>query len=150
MSELVSTSSAHSRRTETQNSLEPHNVNFPSPSLPAAICTVLQCQEDVDLVHMTLGAAEVVVVVEVLLEVDAMVVEAVGVVDSAVQAGEVEVVEGGTLLHKAELRIGQSRGAYGTQVVKCIINLSTAPTINLPMTRAPPSTTWQKAEFHGL
>ena len=80
MSELVSTSSAHSRRTETQNSLEPHNVNFPSPSLPAAICTVLQCQEDVDLVHMTLGAAEVVVVVvEVLLEVDAMVVEPEGV-----------------------------------------------------------------------
>ena len=119
MSELVSTSSAHSGRTETQNSLEPHNVNFPSPSLPAAICTVLQCQEDVDLVHMTLGAAEVVVVVEVLLEVDAMVVEAegvdtfqaVGVSESAVQSEEVEEVEGETLLQKAELRFGQSRGA---------------------------------------
>ena len=69
---------------------------------------------------MTLGAAEVVVVVvEVLLEVDAMVVEpegvdtfqVVGVSESAVQAGEVEEMEGETLLHKAELHFGQSRGA---------------------------------------
>ena len=69
---------------------------------------------------MTLGAAEVVVVVEVLLEVDAMVVEAEGVdtfqavgvsSESAVQSEEVEEVEGETLLHKAELRFGQSRGA---------------------------------------
>ena len=68
---------------------------------------------------MTLGAAEVVVVVEVLLEVDAMMVEAeevdtllaVGVSESAVQSEEVEEMEGETLLHKAELRFGQSRGA---------------------------------------
>ena len=68
---------------------------------------------------MTLGAAEVVVVVEVVLEVDAIVVEAegvdtfqaVGVLESAVQSEEVEEVEGETLLQKAELRFGQSRGA---------------------------------------